>query len=101
MLIDGLPDDSALHRAINGGKSWNLDRQISWFIAGQAFRTAAYVRAQAGVKKHRDLPDWPATPWEESESAPKRYGKVAEADRAAALEYLVALAPQSTPSSSE
>lgn len=101
MLIDGLPEDSALHRAINKGRLWTLDRQILWLIAGQTVRTAAYTRASAGVKKHRDLPAWPDTPWDESENTPTRYGKVAEADRSAALEYLSALAPSFAPPSSE
>lgn len=62
-------------------------------------RTAAYTRATAGVKKNRDLPDWPATPWEESEDSSKNYGHVEAEDRAGALDYLSALAPAAAPSS--
>lgn len=80
---------------------WRLDHQILWLIAGFAWRSTAYSRAAAGVKKNGDLPPWPETPWSESDSDNQRYGYVAEADRSAALAYLAGLAPTPPGSSDE
>lgn len=93
VLIDWLPEGSALHRARAEGKTMTLSESVLWQMYGQLVRANAYAFAGFQIKKNSDKFSWPASPWEESEKQ-KRVGAVAAGDQRAALDYLMSLSPR-------
>lgn len=91
VLIDGLGEGSALHRAAQEGKNWSLSDAILWQILGQLTRANLYWRALLKIPKHKDKFEWPKTPWDEQENQATRYGDVAPEDQDAAVAYLMSL----------
>ena len=78
MLIEGLPPDSAAHRALNDGHVWTWQEWIAWHAIRVSIDNATRIaHVMSGAKgKPRTLrdQDWPVYPWIKAESAPQRYG---------------------------
>lgn len=94
VLVDGLPDDSAVAREQGGqGFTWTLAHSLLWLGVQAQARLAgwyAHVHGRPGYSP----PDYTNFPWEEQDSGSGvTRGRVAEADRSAAIEYLSRLLP--------
>lgn len=91
VLIAGLPEDSALHRARNDGHTWTTLHAMVWWCVGELVHNNGFWRGY--LKAKNDRFKWPATPWAKKDGE-KKWGRVAPEDRLAAAEYLQSLAPQ-------
>lgn len=92
MLIDGLPDDNAITRAMRPEKHLDLTERLLWEILGQSYHMVAFWRAYLRIKPDKDKFAWPATPWEEPAAKQQiKMGKVDPADQQAAMEFLMGL----------
>lgn len=94
MLIEGLPPDSALHRAANGGQLWGINDDIQWKTLGAVEHVLYFLRGYLKVKPHQDKFEFPATPWDTTDQGVRTYGQVNDGDQEAAVEFLMALMPQ-------
>lgn len=62
MLIEQLPPDSALHRALNGGQVWTWQEELLWRLVQLLERNESWWRWSKGK-----APKWPRHkrfPWE-------------------------------------
>ena len=74
------------------GRRWTISDAIAWQILGELHRANMYERGFLRIKPEQDRLKWPVTPWADTDDdASERVGKVAAADQAAAVDYLVAL----------
>ncbi|MDO5501041.1 MAG: hypothetical protein Q4F67_15305 [Propionibacteriaceae bacterium] len=90
VLIGGLPEGSALHRAMHDGKTWTTTHQLLWLVLGEAHHHGSFWRGFLKIKSAADKWKWPKTPWEKQDNG-AQYGRVAQADRPAAARYLIGL----------
>lgn len=87
-LINGLPEDSALHREFNDGHTWTTGNTLQWTTIFWLRRLESMLAAQ-GVQKQPKKVDHPRVPWEDGKT--KRTGRVDAGDEQAAVNYLMGL----------
>lgn len=94
MLIAGLPDDSALHRAYRDGHDWSSLHDLLWILVQGLPRSEMLLARQLSKEQARGLrfPRVKPYPWSEDKDK-KQFGRVDKGDEAAALEYLQGLSP--------
>lgn len=100
-LISGLPDDTALSRAQEGGKPWYLRDMVQWEILHQLVINNVYWAAKLSGKKQDEV-KWPKDPWEDvGKAASTTHGRVEKGDEEAALAYLMSLSGIALPGAKE
>ncbi|MGO3179881.1 hypothetical protein [Corynebacterium variabile] len=87
-LINGLPEDSALHREFNDGHTWTTGNTLQWTTIFWLRRLESMLAAQ-GVQKQAKKVDHPRVPWEDDKV--KRTGHVEAEDQEDAVAYLMGL----------
>jgi hypothetical protein len=87
-LINGLPEDSALHRAMNGNHLWTTEHSLQWSTIFWLRRIESMLAAQ-GVQKRPKEVKQPKVPWEDD--TVKRTGHVEEEDQEDAVKFLMGL----------
>ena len=92
-LIRWLPEDSALHRAMAENHLWTTETQIMWQMLHMLARIDTAWNAYLTGAKKIEYPKWTQFPWDKPQGRDgvQRYGQVDEADREAAIRYLIGL----------
>lgn len=94
VLIDGLPEGSALHRARLDGHEWTSVHDLLWTLVQAVPRREKLLARQLNKQQAQGLkmPKLKTYPWDPDQDQ-SRYGKNNAGDEEAALSYLEGLSP--------
>lgn len=92
VLIEGLPPDSAAHRAVTDGQLWTWREWLLWHgvrtSIDNATRVAHSLSGKKGKPKTIADKDWPVYPWVKADSAPTHYGDTDGRDGTEVIAFL-------------
>lgn len=97
VLLEWLPEDSAVARALTDGHTWTSVHALLWEIAHRQSVSHHLSAAQVsrGVMKKIKFPKKLRFPWSKPESG-TRYGHVRKEDQQAAAQYLLDMFKKTT-----
>lgn len=84
-LLDGLPEDNAITRAVNDGRAWGTTHALLWQVLGTLVNIAGLIRAALQIKTNTFK--WPVDPWTKVDDG-KTIGRVDKDDQVDAISYL-------------